>query len=738
MSKAIVTLGGFPLAGNSGITWRLTTGTQPYQTVVSLDVEQWQDFEGEGNLGKPLELRIRDSMGSEVRFQEVYALHVVPSSSPNRVSFIIADKRWKWPYKLIVRDYNIPKKTGDRTAFGEVPLQVIVDQYQYKRSSLDPEGNRWTARRAVEDVLESMGDEAGYEVASFPVNEGNQVGEVSIQNLQIRDSADAALGRVLAQVPGADVFVDHTGKTVIFDASDLRAAEEHRESLPPATWEGDKSEQVDRIAVRPGSVELFYQREVEILLEHHDDYQTITQPNRDQPYLENVIPTVDTETEITQYDPESDRYHTYTVPAGTYVPVVQWLAAMDERRPADAFEWTFERVRKLWLMGDLEGALGTKVDDEERANIYARVAAFRQHFRQTFRLNRRFVERIRDIAAVRVALLDPITGARAPAGVWGQACIIPTEKGKRRIARRGTAASLFENIDATMFPGDIVEAPVSPASVSIIDKDQGILRVDWLEGPYGHVASIIPCHMVNESGELASPIGDLGQQDRAPMGAGIQVGSTQAFGLFLAWRQHMYVLLTVVPCAPNDERQYHKVTVRPEDIRDQYAGDLRIQNGQGPVMQVFVPPGEASARFGWIVDQKATATLVDLFGLDDDDPSRAGSIESGPLDGFLLVNGEDVARNELTHHSRAMAAEVLVPYADSVMGRVATVMRGDRPPTIKGNMSGASVNIAGAPGGSVMVLHEFPGMARPMSRLALLPSSVRRLILGVVDPGIGD
>lgn len=738
--KARVTLGrsNTPIAGMGAITWRLTTGTQPYQTAVQVNARQWPELEDQR--GEPLTLTIEDSRGARLRIEEVYILHVLPSDSPHRVTFVISDKRWKWPYKLICRDYNVPRKTGDRTAFGNVPTQTVVDQYRYRRSSLNPQGERWSAQDAIEDVLEQI-EPGAYSVESFPVNADNSAGEISLQNLQLRDSADAALGRALAQVPGADVFVAADGTVTVFDASDLTASEEYRASLPNATWAGDKSEQVDRDAIRPSKVSLFYQREVEVLLEHHDDYNSTAPPIRTEPYLENVIPTVDETTEITQYDPETDRIYTYSVPSGTYVTVREWLFAMNERRPSDAFEWTFDKIRKLWLMGDLDGALGTKADDDERASIYARLAAFRQHFRQTYRVNRRYMERVRDIQAVRVALLDPITGARAPAGIWGQACILPTEKGKRRIARKrllgeDTGTYLFENVDYIPTSGDVVEAPTAPARVSIVDKELGVFRVDWIESPYGLDAAIIPCHMVDDQGVKSSPVGDLARQDEAPIGPGIKVGGREA-GLFLAYRQHMYVLLTIVPAAPNNERQFHRVDVEPSAIAEQYQGELRIQEGKGPEMQVFIPPGEASARFGWITDDTARQTLVQLLGLNDDNPQSAG-IEGPTLPGFLLVNGEDVGRNELTSHSRAAAAEQLVPFADSVMGRVATILEGNRAPTLKGNMSGATISVAGAPSGAVHVLHEFPGSARPIGRLALLPASVRRLILGVVDPGIGD
>lgn len=235
--KSSVRLGGFPLAATSAIAWRLQPGPRPYSTVVSVNRRQWPALKEK--IGEPLDLQFRDQRGVEVVFRQVYILHVVPSAGPNLVSFVIADRRWKWSYKLVARDYNVPKKTGDRTAFGIVPIEneVIVDQYNYRRSSLNKDGRRWTAKDALRDVLTIVDGEEGenWLIESFPIadNQGEE-GTLSVQNLLIRDQGDGAIGRVLSQIPGAELYVRADGKVVVFDGADLTAAEEFRASLPPA------------------------------------------------------------------------------------------------------------------------------------------------------------------------------------------------------------------------------------------------------------------------------------------------------------------------------------------------------------------------------------------------------------------------------------------------------------------------------------------------------------------------
>lgn len=728
--KSTATLDGVPLAGSSAIVWRLQTGTQPYYTICSVHRSQWDRLEQK--MGRDVALEITDARGVTITFRDVAILHVVPSAGPNLVSFVVSDKRWRWAYKLVCRDYNVPRKTGDRTAFGAVPLQVQIDTYRYRRSSLNPDGRRWQAKEAVLDVLRQL--EPDPIVESWPLGDGED-GSLSLQNVSVRDQGNMALAQVMAAVPGAEVFVRPDGRVVLFNGADLEAAKVHRESLPPATWDGDKSEDVDRRAIRPSIVNVHYQREVEVVFEFEDDYSTIVQPDRNRPYIENVLPTVDTETEITDYDPETGRSYTKTVPAGTWVPVVQWLAAMDLRRPGDAFEWTFEALRRMWLVGDLDGALGTKADTEERANISARVQVLKQHFRQTFRVNQRVMERIRDIEAVRVGLIDPVTGARAPAAVWGQACVIPTQKGQRLVARRiadgEASARLWENIDDYPEDGEqTVMQPPSPAMVSIVDQDQGIIRVDWVHSPYGSEESIIPCNVVGDSEVAAVPIGDLGMQDTHPIGPNMVVQGKE-FGIYLARRMRMLVMMTVIPAAPNNAQQFHKVPVQASDIAAKFTEAFGITDGEGPELDVFVPPGEASARFGWTNDEGAYESFVQLLGMHSDDPN-AGGISGQEISGFTLNNGE----SELASHSQAMAAEALAQYADCVQGNVATVLADGRL-TLKGNMTRATVQLAAAPSGKVAVLHEFPGTQKALSRMAMLSPTARRNILGIVDAGIG-
>jgi len=739
--KSTATLGGYPLAATSPIIWRVQAGTKPYQTVVSVHESQWYggSHPMEDKIGDPLDLVIQDIRGHTFVAKRVFPLFVVPSPKPSLISFVISDERWKWPYKGVARDYNIPKKTGDQTAFGQVPTQTIVDQYLYRRSSLQSDGKKWTARKALEDILGIIKDSGGCQgwvIESLPVGDGED-GQVSIQNVDIRESSDLALARILSLIPGAEVYIrPKDGKVVVYDSAWTNAARDVLKEMPPNTWDGEKHEEISRWIVRPGKVNVYYQREVELMCTYQDDWSdTEPDPDRNIPYVENVIPTVDTTTSVIDYDPEQAAWVRKEVPAGTYVNIRQWLKAMDERRPASCVvPWTWDNFKSQWLVGDLDGVWGSKPDDDEKGNVAARIAAFRQHFRQTFRINKRIMERIREIENVRVALLDPVTGARAPATVWGQYCIIPTMKGRRVVKRTdsgddATAKMWINGDDVPSQSEQTLDKRSSPATVEIIDHDTGVFRIDWRISPYGTQESIIPCNTTKiDEATKFEPIGDLKWQDHKPVMPGAVPDGKPDAGIVLAKKMYMRVLLSVVPAAPNNLRQFQKVEVSAEAADKVFVNDAHILEGEGPDLDVFVAPSELSARFGWQYDATGLDTIKRLLGLESDDPNEAG-IDGDDLPGFIDVN----RKSEIDAHAKTVAAESLLGWADTLTGHVATRMMDGDKYVLKGGISSMSVAVAPYPSGKVSSSTEFAPTVPIISRLAMLPAAVRRVVLGLVS-----
>lgn len=744
--KPRVAFAGVELAASSPINWRFTTGTRPYVATFSVHRKDW-DSRLKDRIGQEGNLTILDSRSKSLTISKLTLLHEVPSVAPQLRSFILADRRWRWQYPLISRDYNVPKKTGDRTAQINVPFEgfVTTDEYDYKNFSLQGGDQVWTARAALEDVLQQLqqeGDGFPFSIDSFPINESaDGIREFTLQNVVLRDQGDVALSRLLAYIPGATVWVDAAGVVRIINGADLSAAESYFQNLPGATWDGERAIKVERKAIRPGRVIVHYQREVEVLLEYGDNFSstTIATQNPARPYIENVIQTVDDKTTVVEYDPVLNSLVTKTdLPPGTWVNFKSWLAAMEDDRPSDSFPWTFETIKMHWAHGDLDGALGAGGKDyDATANISMRIQAIKQHFRQSFRINRLLMDRTRDLKNVSAALIDPYTGQRAPARVWGQATVIPTTKGKLMSARKDTnRAFVWRVVDyfaptQGQFSGRTIEAPSGPTKVNMLDRDLGIFRLDWILSPYGTDGSFIPCLMEDGRGSFNAPRRDLERQDDEPMGSGVQVeGGTNS--IFLSDRLSYRVLLTLIPGAPNNKLAFHREVITAAEVNSFTNGNWSIGDGVGPDLEVFVAPTEATARFAWKEDGAAGSTIGQLLGLGEDDPINGG-IDGVDLPGYVLINAE----RELHSHSQSVAAELYARFADSIQGRVATILP-DSGVAIAGNMSGVTVQVAAAPSGKVSVMHEFPGVQKPISRFALMDEGARQVSLGIVRFSGGD
>ncbi len=740
LSKAKVTLDGVPLAASAGVAWQFIGGTQPYRTTFSTTRERFEQ-RLRGSMGKPLTLEITDARGKTTRIQKVYILHEVASDSPHRSAFVVADKRWQWTYQLVTRDYNMPRKTGDRDTKQRVPVetQVVVDVYDYLAYSLksgDQGQQRWLARDIVENVLEELhGTGDTWRVESWPIEEepGTNEGQFTVMGLTLADPGEAALARVLGLVPGADVYVNAEGETVVYDATDLQKLRQYYQQLPPDTYAGDRPVWADRKAIRPNKVIVHYQREIEVMFRYEDSLGggTSAAPVAAEPYIENVMPTVDPETDIGgEFDAELNQRVPKKVPPGTWVEFSELLAAWDEIKPEGSLPWTFDTIKTHWVHGDLEGVLGARLDTDPNGTVAGRVAMIRQHFRQSFRINRKYMERIRSLRAVRVGLLDPVTGARQPAAVWGQACFIPNSKGVR-MPGRGDAMNgkYYRNLDQI---GDgtrnllTAEEGPGPFRVSIVDEELGVFTLSTILPPAGTEGSYIPCNLVNDQNATGvEPTTLLRLQDEQPMGSGMVVegGSN---GIWLDPTTDFAVLLTIVPAAPNNARRYHRETVEINDIDAVFRSEFRIKGGTGPDLHLFVPPGEATARFAMTDETEAFSSIRDILGVTLGSDEEPGTEET-EFPGYQIMNQE----RHLSSHAVSLAAESLASFSDNIIGSLVT-RTPDQPLALHGNTSDVAIAVGTAPDSTVRVVHNFPGQNRSISRFALMPESTRQILLGIV------
>jgi len=759
VQKATVSLGGTMLAAVGSIVWKYTTGVHPYTSTMSVHEKNWEKLKAKK--GQPISLVITNGYGVKTEIKKLYILEEVPSQKPHLVSFIVADSRWKWDRKIIIRDYNMSKRTGD-VDFDNVTIPVdnkaSIPKYDYRPFSLQHGEFVWRAKDCLEDFLEAMmprdfsgggAGEKGYKIDSLAPS-----GEFTIQNISLSDPGNLALQRLLSFIPGTSVWMDGEGIARIFNSMDTDASDTFIKGLPPSTWDGEKHQLIERMKIRPSAINVYYEREWELLLQYEDDLQegTSASPVEDEPWVENVIPTVFEKTTVFVYDYEEKKIVERTVPPGTWVNAKEWLRVHNELLGpgaiTGAMPWTFKTLRVFWIKGDLEGRLlGSEKrgvqGEKDTTNARQAIAALREHFRTTFMISRRWMERIRDIKAVRVALLDPVTGTRQVSSVWGELTVAPTTKGTMmhpRYEKGKEKTAMYYQIDSYPEEGqNAVKVPPGPERLSFVDKEAGVFKISAGNGTYGTYNAVIPGHTEDAQGNHNVAIFDLGAQDEDGVAIGAGMRLQNGTNEFLLPRKYRFLaMVTIVPGSPNNKNRMHVEHVDHEKIAEMYDGRVKIERGEGPELDIFIPAAELTARYAWRFDEKAKASSIQLLGLDDDDPTTGGlrdDPETTKQDegryppGMQWINEQ----REIWDHSRAVAAEAYSHFIDATQGRIATrVPDGNAKFGLTGNMSGATISVDGAPSAKVKVISEFAGRVNPVSRLALMPESARKVVLGIV------
>ena len=215
------------------------------------------------------------------------------------------------------------------------------------------------------------------------------------------------------------------------------------------------------------------------------------------------------------------------------------------------------------------------------------------------------------------------------------------------------------------------------------------------------------------------------------MGAGCKVESGTN-GIYLADSMKLKVLMTLIPCAPNDKSQFQKYAIAPNKIDKIMRKELNLKAGEGPELDVFIPPGELTARFSWENDNLALETLKKIMGFTDNNQGNKKQKskqqeETEDLPGFIFANKE----REIKAHVQAVAAELYNDFVDAYQGRVVTEAFPEKIKLV-GNLDFVSINVASAPVSKVIITHSAPGKQRRISRFALLPETARHLILGIL------
>lgn len=672
VTLAGVDLGG-PIALPGGVVdWELRAGVTPFEA--GWEVSDRRASQLESARGKPSVLIFQGK--KSISIQQVYLLEIQAGRTDHTRVLRISDRRWLWARYHIEVSCNVRRATGERFLIGDEELlenQQIEDTIKYATYSLYPPeapSKVWTAQLLLDFVFRSM--EQPYTIrGSLP--------QVEIQDLQLSGTGADVLDEVLRYLPGIDVYIDLQGAAVVYDTR--ASVDGVLARLQERPQVGSYARKVDRRAMRPRSIRVLFDPEVECRF----TYREGGTQTRDNIGLTNVAESPDIET---------------TLSDGTRVARSSWVD-MDSLFTAwGSFGMlrraiSFSELRKFALKSGFSSFEAIWGNDPSAA-VFDPQAAKRarcaiHYWRRCFALERIFFGRLLAIRAVRAAIVSPTTGRRARAQAYCDWIRKPAMIGIVRSNDPNTKAGWF----VPGFAELLDDADIAPATVSVKDEQAGVIEVVPTMDPQGYANAMV----------LGGP------KDGKLPDMLLGTGNRLALDLYSQWDAieladdfAMHVVMTVVPGTPNNSKRLWPVEVLASDVGE--------NNAEGPTVEVRVYPGVCTARFAWS-DSAEDAIIAGIKG-------------QSPLPADRLVDPQllqDVAR--------ATAKRIYDIFRDTPTGTLQVDLDEDLVPD--GSLIGVKHAVVG--GAATISQAKFGAVRRPVDIWRYLPASARRAIMHVLNEG---
>lgn len=726
MPTSNATLGGVHVSNATAVRWPEVRGTQPAQSVLVFHEKEWSRVEA--LIGTDTYLELGRFNGEKTRIERLTVLREVPAGKPFLRGVLVADRRWKWPYVLVAKDYNIVRRVGETYIVGTGPVEIqeAAEDFTYTRWSKKTDGQPWGALDVIEDVVKiviehEVADDGskGYVVEGISVKDVENA--VKVENLTVADPGDMAIRRVLTLIPTADITVDKNGDIRIFNAIDQAASGKVLDGVRTTTEVGGVPRFISPIRQRPKRIAVYFEREIEVRGDNSEelDVQGTVAAGSDDGVLvlKNCAPIPDIEIEISGRRLGTGSYADLDLLLPVYNAEISQVQA--------TLPLTFENLRKMWFIADGYwtpfGNLNPNADEQ---NWTARIGTLKAHYRRTFRAPSDWRDAVKCWKPWRVGVIDPINKIRTPAMAWSEFAIEPSAK--FRVVIRDDPNKQFTWLNVEGYPGrdgELDEKSAAPCRVQVVDEQVGIFHLDYLIDPYGMRSQIVPsCLRKNGGdGDLASPTRDL-SDIAGLMGTQWRLSDGQPIGLSKRWG--VAIVVTAMPGAPNGKARLHRIDVEPDELEMGFDKTFTARGGTGPVLEVYVPPSIMTAWYAWTRTAEARETAKALFGLKDAPP-----FAHNVYPGYTVLNQDYL----LPAVARAMAAVHYAQFVDAVEGEKAgTITPGAR---ISGNVE--AITHAVSPDGRVATLVSMPTARRAMDFLAAVPLELRTAILGTLPPGRG-
>lgn len=721
------TLDGKPLLNSSAVIWPLRAGVKPVMQAFDMAPD---DALVLGQKSGPVSLRIQPDEGNPVNVDNLWVMSVSPGTDKFISSVVVADRRWMWSYAHVLRRFNIRRNVGTKRLIANDQIAAVnptAFQVSYWTWSLNS-GKIWVTSSVIPEILKAVGEAELSKTGQrfgFKIDEriGDNIKSLPIEDLTLDDPGDQAVMRAMSYLPEGMIYVDYDGTVVVTSRATGDEKGIVQALMPEIAGEGH-TDLVRNNLVRPKEIEVLFTREVELVFDFVENTLDANQTQvavGDARVMENVLPSPDYQLTNNVSQARSP------IVQGTYITFGEAFNYWGTL-PAGGRNLDHDIMQRALVPGmDLAAMLlksGSQPDNNGAIKPWvARITEALSHYRTTFRIAPKYMDRVLSLRAYRVTTIDPQSGTRAPAPAYGDYCWLYTQQTLlKQIKGHNTSdGSPDWIINKTAYPTNGIldsTAEVSPCLVTVRDEDQGIIHLTYMPNPiYGMNETMLPSQMKLDTMPTADPTNRT-----RPITFDSVSRSRQAPKLSPAFK--LKVLLTAVPAAPNSANQLHKITIKPNDIAQMLPSSetAGLNDAQGPKMQIRIGPQIEVARVQWKDD--ASTELDKCFGIGDGEPNLSGLVinEGAPSD---LQNGAS-----LNAIAKAAAARLYATLCDRFEGSMAGYMNGQVRPG--GWVSEIQHKLAtdGVATTSVIMPSQIP----QFSLFSWLDSASRQAIMRLVQP----
>lgn len=642
-----VLIAGLPVLMSGPVEWVSPSGVNSAQHDfdVPLSVaDKLLDFRGQ-----PISLTITPDVESgkpPVEIQNLFILGKMPGTRPSYCKIRVVDRRYWWKrWHVLPLRFNLRRKIGAKRVLAESALpelQPVTEDLWYLEGSLN-NGRPWRAS----EVLATLGAEIirfeSIEFGAPPFIEYETAAETSIENLEIEGALPTAISLALRAIPDL--------KLILLDNGNVRFSDRNSgmDAAVSAEIGGEKYDQghveyVDNSAILPKRVDVFFPIVPEVRFDFDESATTHATTDR---YLINVMsePTFDAVV------------NSEFIVTGSWVPISSRIDSLPNM-PGQNFKLSYDLLRQafipyvnLWsVIANDWNVVTSQTDDWP-----ALVGAFKDHYRQTFQIQKKWADRILAIKDERIGLTDPQRGTRARAAVYCKYAVTPSAKGFQRSRLGGPLIPYVINRNTAFNGGELGETFRAPATIGISDPDQQVFHVTFHADVRKFEDAVLPSSC-----------------DNAPVYAITKAGSLFAFNQIigndvpkLSASHKLSVVLTCIPLT----RCGYRVSVNPYDVGHLVPPEVAFQLGncKGPAYQIGT--SLEAARIPW--SDNNAGNIEAVFGI-----NNGSYLAENPQAVSDLLRGDAMVINDAPQAAIGNTAASLPAIAQAFAARIYTQLAG--------------------------------------------------------------